>query len=223
MNFLKEDTGILQQYKSIYLEQKSSKEEIISKLTNFLEGGLKQYAKDFVDAGEQYNVDPFLTASIAMLETGRGTAPVLTKNKNVSGRYDTAKGTHYTYSNIRDSIFDQARFLRSGYLDKGLTTFKAIGDKYAPPGAANDPKNTNKDWPVNVSRLYAQATGSSNLPYDGEFPEEISDTRVAATNTDAQQQPIYRTPAEALAGLIGCVSQQKQAATGKKQNPIPQI
>lgn len=221
MNFLKEDTGIIQQYKLIYLEQKSNKEVIINKITNFLEGGLKRYAKDFVEAGEQYNVDPFLTASIAMLETGRGTAPVLTKNKNVSGRYDASKGTHYTYSNVRDSIFDQAKFLRSGYLDKGLSTFKAIGNKYAPPGAANDPNNTNKDWPANVSKLYAQATGSSNLPYDGEYPEEVSDTAVASTNTNAQQYPVYKTPAEALAGLIGGVTQLKQAATGQKQSIIP--
>lgn len=217
MNFLKEDTGILQQYKSIYLEQKSSKEETINKLSNFLEGGLKPYAADFVEAGKKYGVDPFLTASIAMLETGRGKAPVLTRNKNISGRWDNTKKTHYTYSNVRDSIHDQARFLKAGYLDKGLNTIPEIGKKYAPPGAANDPNNTNKDWPANVTKLYAQATGSSTSPIFSTSPE----TMVASTDEYGRPiesetgVPLYRNPAAALAGLAGGLGALKQAATGQ--------
>jgi len=208
MKFLAENHKIFEKYYKIYLKENVDRQEAINKLSNFLEGGLKPYAADFVEAGEKYNVDPFLTASIAMLETGRGTAPVLTKHKNVSGRYDSARKTHYTYSNLRDSIYDQARFLRQNYLNRGLTTFKDIGNKYAPPGAANDPNNTNKDWPANVAKLYSQVTGgSTQLVAAGEFDPSI----IPSTDTD---QPEGEGPEGALQKISSGLSMIKKAATG---------
>ena len=125
MKFFTEDTSIYKVYFTSLVEENTpSRDETINKLSNFLKGDLKPYAKDFADAGEKYGVDPLLMASIATLETGWGTAPVLTKHKNVSGRYNSSKGTHYTYSNIRDSIYDQARFLKSGYFGLKFVRFQ---------------------------------------------------------------------------------------------------
>jgi beta-N-acetylglucosaminidase len=174
-------------FKSIIESTSLSREETIQKLSGFLKGGLSGYAEDFVDAGEKYNVDPFLMASIATLETGWGKAPVLTKYKNISGRYDSSKKTHYVYTDVKDSIYDQARFLRQNYLDKGLTTIEAIGAKYAPPGASNDPKGTNAQWPQNVSKLYSQVTGNESLiaagSYDSKGNVQYKDEEEGFQNT----------------------------------------
>ena len=208
MRFLTENNKIFNTYYRIYLEN-VEKQDAISKLSNFLEGGLKPYAADFVEAGEKYNVDPFLTASIAMLETGRGTAPVLTKYKNVSGKYDSGTKTHYAYSNVRDSVYDQARFLRQNYLNRGLTTFNDIGAKYAPAGAANDPKGTNKDWPINVAKFYSQATnGSTQLIAAGQFDPSI----IPASGE--QETPEPQGPEGALQKITSGLSMIKKAATG---------
>lgn len=163
-------------FKQYLAENTFEREKVISNLENFLQGDLKPYAKIFVDAGMENNIDPYLTASIAMLETGRGTSKVLRKFNNASGAWDPKTRTHKSYSDIRDSIYDQARFLKTGYIDKGLTTIQDIGRKYAPPGASNDPNGTNSQWPQNVASLYSQATGSSNLLAGGTFNGAASNT-----------------------------------------------
>lgn len=176
-----------------------NKEEAISKLSNFLGSPLKPYAKDFVEAGLKYGIDPYLTASIASLETGHGSAPVFTKYKNISGKWDAKAGRHATYSNVVDSIYDQAKFLKNNYFDKGLTTIETIGAKYAPVGAKNDPNRTNASWPVNVSKLYSKATGGQNI---GTLPvNNIVDTKNDTNSTGSVVSSDYDSPMAAFIGL----------------------
>jgi hypothetical protein len=159
----------VQSFKQYIYENTLDKEKVVRDLQNFLQGGLKPYAADFVAAGVEYNIDPYLTASIAMLETGRGTSSSFKRNNSVGGAWDPKTKTHKYYSNVKSSIFDQARFLKSGYINQGLNTIPAIGAKYAPPGASNDPNGTNAQWPQYVSSFYKQATGSSVLLAGGSF------------------------------------------------------
>jgi hypothetical protein len=181
-------------FKQFLKENNVNRDKVIADLEKFLEGGLKPYAAAYVDAGIQYNIDPYLTASISMLETGRGTASVLTKYKNVGGVWDSKAKTHRRYSDVRDSIFDQARILKKGYVDQGLNTIAEIGRKYAPPGASNDPNGTNAQWPKNVSSFYNQATGSRELLAGGNFnstgvpTEKGQQQLVAKNNTGSGQQ-----------------------------------
>ncbi|XKK34119.1 hypothetical protein HFP66_31440 [Bacillus sp. A17A.1] len=52
-----------------------------------------------------------------------------------------------------------ARNLYKNYIGMGITTIEAIGAKYAPPGAENDPHGTNGLWPVLVTKFVAQMGG----------------------------------------------------------------
>jgi hypothetical protein len=63
------------------------------------------------------------------------------------------------FDSIDDGINAMAANLKKTYLDKGLDTIGAIGAVYAPPGAKNDPKNTNAGWPSSVATLYQKFRG----------------------------------------------------------------
>lgn len=182
MIFLEDKYNMIN-FKQFLKESTFNREKAISDLENFLEGELRPHAASFVDAGIHYNIDPYLTASIAMLETGRGKASVLTKFKNVGGVWDSKTKHHRQYSNLRDSIFDQARILKNGYISQGLNTIPEIGKKYAPPGAANDPNGTNAQWPRNVASFYRQVTGSGELLAGGSLTGAATVAAIGSSNT----------------------------------------
>lgn len=61
-----------------------------------------------------------------------------------------------SYSSIEEGIDAMAKNLKTGYIDKGLTTISQIGNKYCPVGAANDPNGTNSGWIPSVTSIYNQ-------------------------------------------------------------------
>lgn len=196
-------------FKQFLNESTIDRNKVIQDLEKFLEGNLKPYASSFVDAGIQYNIDPYLTASISMLETGRGKASVLTKFNNVGGVWDSKTKHHKQYGNVRDSIFDQARILKNGYISQGLNTFEKIGNKYAPPGASNDPNGTNAQWPVNVSSFYRQATGSDTLLAGGAFTGEgtsSNQTRIASSEGESNTTDSNNTQQDNSSGITSALN-----------------
>ena len=116
-------------------------------------GGLGQYSQAFYDAGRKYGVDPKLLMAIAMHETGKGTSAAFLRKNNAMGISPNGGGPR-AFSSVEESINYAARLLRKHYLDQGLTTIAAIGGKYAPAGAGNDPRGLNKHWVSGVSKYY---------------------------------------------------------------------
>ena len=115
--------------------------------------GLAPYEQAFYDAGKKYGVDPKLLIAIAMHETGKGTSPAFLRKNNAMGISPNGGGPR-DFSSVEESIDYAARLLRKHYLDKGLTTIAAIGGKYAPVGADNDPRNLNQHWAKGVRKYY---------------------------------------------------------------------
>lgn len=115
--------------------------------------GLAPYRQAFIDAGEKYGVDPKLLMSISMHETGGGTSSAFLNKKNAMGISPNGGGPR-SFESVEESIDYAARLLKQHYLDQGLTSIEAIGGKYAPAGADNDPRNLNQYWVKGVRKYY---------------------------------------------------------------------
>lgn len=120
------------------------------KLENMLGGKLSGTATHFIEAGKKYDIDPNLLSAIAIHETGNGKSRAVNEKLNVAGMM--GKNGLRSYDSLSDSIFDMARNLRQNYLNQGKTTIAAIGAKYAPVGASNDPTGLNNHWTTGVAK-----------------------------------------------------------------------
>ncbi|MGH0758439.1 peptidoglycan DD-metalloendopeptidase family protein [Bacillus cereus] len=119
-------------------------------------------AQAFLNAGTQNQIDPVLLAAIARLETGNGTSNAVKNYNNPGGLMDPRSSQmkgFMKFATLDEGINAMARNLYKNYIGMGITTIEAIGAKYAPPGAANDPHGTNGLWPVLVKKFVAQMGG----------------------------------------------------------------
>lgn len=126
------------------------------KLENTLGGKLSGTSAHFINAGKKYDLDPNLLSAIAIHETGNGTSRAANEKNNIAGMM--GKNGLRSYDSIEESIFDMARNLRQNYLNEGKTTVAAIGAKYAPVGAGNDPTGLNNHWVTGVNRQLNKLT-----------------------------------------------------------------
>jgi P-type conjugative transfer protein TrbL len=129
-----------------------------------LGGALAGHEADFQAAGAANGVDPLFLEAVAIEETGNGTSNALAQHNNVAGIMDpsTPNDTGFVnYASITAGINAEASLLQSGYISQGLTTISAIGQKYSPAGAANDPNGTNGGWGNDVAGFYQQLGGTS--------------------------------------------------------------
>lgn len=125
------------------------------KAAQVLSPALQQYESAFRRAGEKYGVDPDLLMAIAIHETGNGTSSAFRNKKNAMGVSPNGGGPR-SFETVEAGIDYMARQLARNYLGQGLTTIDAIGRKYAPPGASNDPRGLNSHWVKGVSEYYFQ-------------------------------------------------------------------
>ncbi|MFC3209827.1 glucosaminidase domain-containing protein [Planomicrobium okeanokoites] len=126
------------------------------KLENTLGGKLSGTSAHFINAGKKYDLDPNLLSAIAIHETGNGTSRAANEKNNIAGMM--GKNGLRSYDSVEESIFDMARNLRQNYLNQGKTTIAAIGAKYAPVGAGNDPTGLNNHWVTGVNRQLNKLT-----------------------------------------------------------------
>ena len=109
----------------------------------------------FATAGQKYNINPALMIAITALETELGTTGTRTKEHN-----DPFSMMTRHFESLDEAIDLSTEWMRKGYLDEGLDTIPQIGAKYAPIGASNDPKGTNKEWVPSVTKFFNLITSS---------------------------------------------------------------
>ncbi len=133
----------------------------VASLDSFLKGKLQNTGELFVEAGKKHGINPAFLAAISMHETGNGTSNAARFKNNVAGMM--GKNGLKSYESVQDSIFDMARNLRNNYLNQGKTTVSAIGAKYAPIGASNDPTNLNNHWVTGVETYFDKITKKTDF------------------------------------------------------------
>ena len=177
---IKQNNQLAGSYTSVEKAQNHSASK--TSLDQRLQGVLKGHGQDYINAGNKYGIDPYLLASISMLESGRGTSSAVRNNNNPSGIMDWNNNwkTIKHFESLAEGIDFTAKNLKSLYFDKGLTTIDQIGQKYAPIGASNDPNNTNSGWIPTVKSIYKEMSGSgysggSSNQSETTSPEEVSD------------------------------------------------
>ena len=140
----------------------------VGALNKHLTQGLNGMGQVFRSVGQKYNVDAALLAAICMLETGHGTSDNFLIHNNPSGTMDPTTNWKkpVTFPSVQAGLEYTAKNLSNNYIAKGLNTISAIGDKYCPVGAANDPNGTNKHWIPSVTKFYnaIKATAYSMSP-----------------------------------------------------------
>ncbi len=116
---------------------------------------LRPYAKDYIECGEKYGVNPALLVAISMHETANGTSNAFRNKRNAMG-ISNAKGV-VAQSSVRASIERMARLMGTARMYKGKD-LPAIARVYAPVGAGNDPRGYNQYWTRGVSKYINQIT-----------------------------------------------------------------
>jgi hypothetical protein len=117
-------------------------------------------------AAQRHGVDSRLLTAIAIHETGNGTSDIVRGKNNPGGLYDSKKGEYKSFPTLEAGFDAMAKNLKENYIDQGLTTVEAIGNKYAKPGE-NDPKGLNKDWVPGVKAQLRRLGGGYNADTGG--------------------------------------------------------
>ena len=146
---------------------------------------LSRYASDFVQVGNKYGIDPRFLVAISGIETSFGKAG--SGLSNPFG-YRSAK----KYSGPREVLELMGRDLTrtSGGYYNGKNTIASIGATWAPPGASNDPNNTNGGWPSAVSQFYREMGGDPTA----NVKNFASNGGISPVNPVAELQGRYGAP-----------------------------
>lgn len=117
---------------------------------------MQPYAQDYIAAGQKYNIDPALLAAITEEESGISGPSYAFSNRNNAMGISPNDGGPRNFRSIDDSINYAARILSNS--DGAYANDYTIGQlwyTYSPPGAHNDPNDTNKGWGPAVATFYA--------------------------------------------------------------------
>jgi hypothetical protein len=117
---------------------------------------LQPYAQAYIDAGQKYNIDPAVLAAITEEESGvSGPSYAFGNRNNAMGISPNDSGPR-NFNSIGDSINYAARILSNP--NGAYANDYTIGQlwlTYSPPGAHNDPNDTNKGWGPAVATFYS--------------------------------------------------------------------
>lgn len=129
----------------------------------FTDKGLYGLGESFVKYGNEYGVNPAFLAAIAAFESGWGSSELATTQDNLTGISDSEHPSSYAaFRSKADCIKYTANLLAANYIGQGLTTFSAIGNKYAPVGDSRDVVGTNGSWASNVESIYRTLSGDKS-------------------------------------------------------------
>lgn len=127
---------------------------------------LKPHISSFEKYGKQYGVDPNLLLSISLFETGNGTSSAFRNKNNAMGISDDSGPT--VQPSVEASVEKMARLIGQSPTYKNAKTIEDLANIYSPPGASNDPNQTNSQWPSSVRAKYKEITGTE-LPKEYNF------------------------------------------------------
>ena len=117
---------------------------------------MQPYAQAYIDAGQKYNIDPAVLAAITEEESEvSGPSYAFSNRNNAMGISPNDSGPR-NFDSIDDSINYGARILSNpngAYAN--VDTIGQLWYTYSPPGANNDPNDTNKGWGPAVATLYS--------------------------------------------------------------------
>lgn len=94
----------------------------------------------------------YMLMAISKHETGNWTSSIFKNYHNMGGII----GSHgfRQYSSLDEGIEDFVNLLDRYYINNGRNTIEAIGAKYCPVGASNDPTGLNQHWVPQVTKYY---------------------------------------------------------------------
>ena len=95
-----------------------------------------------------------LVVAISKHETGNWTSNLYKNNNNFGGIYNSKEQKFYSYESNDKGLQAFVNLLKNNYFGKGLDTIEAIGAKYCPIGASNDPTGVNQHWVPKVTQYY---------------------------------------------------------------------
>lgn len=95
---------------------------------------LANYAKEFIEVADRYNIDYRLMPAIAMQESQGG--KIMPKESNNPFGYGVYGGKVMRFETFAAAIEKVGQGLRTNYLDQGLKTPVEIMAKYTPPSLA---------------------------------------------------------------------------------------
>lgn len=125
--------------------------EQLNQLLNKKNGVLKNKGQVFIDAQNKYGINAAILAAICINESAYGTSNLARTKNNVGG---VSAGMGFkSYDSVDACIMDMARFLKSGYLDKGIVTISQVGKKYCPVGDPRDKNGLNSGWGAAVTSI----------------------------------------------------------------------
>lgn len=116
---------------------------------------LEGEAKSFIDAGEEYQVDPLFLLAIQYHESKyckSYTKETNDQRHNCAGimSFSGGKRSIKQYGSYREFIFDHARIIRTVYLNDGRETVSQIWARYAPSN-----ETMNSSWGPQVGKKYS--------------------------------------------------------------------
>jgi hypothetical protein len=117
---------------------------------------MQPYAQSYIDAGQRYNIDPAVLAAITEEESGTSGPSYAFSNRNNAMGISPNDGGPRNFNSIDDSINYAARILSNpngAYAND--YTIGQLWYTYSPPGANNDPSDTNKGWGPAVATFYS--------------------------------------------------------------------
>ena len=131
-------------------------------------------------ASEKHGVPFHVAAGIMAHETGRGTSNAWNTKNNPGGIMDPKTNWSKTksYDSPEAGIDDAVRVMAKNYNAAGGDLQK-MGQRYAPVGAANDPRNLNVHWHSGVSK-YSSAFQPSETPKP-EAPVKVAQADTTTT------------------------------------------
>lgn len=123
-------------------------------LNSKLGGQLSGKGQVFLDAQAKYGVNAGILASICIHESDNGKSNLARTKNNVGGVRYAGSTEFRRYDSVDDCIMHMAKFLKSGYLDKGLTSIAQVGAKYCPTNDPTDRAGMNAGWGRGVTNIY---------------------------------------------------------------------
>lgn len=106
--------------------------------------------ENVVRVAQANGVPPERMAAIMAEETGRGTSRILRENNNPAGL--AGRGGYLKFPTLEAGIEAAGRTIGRIYQQTGGNLL-GMGRIYAPPGAGNDPRRTNWQWPGAVRQF----------------------------------------------------------------------